>query len=101
MADVIYIKLDCNIDSAASVTAKIAKIDAIIDSLLNTALVSVGNGNIVEYELDTGQTRTNVTYSKTESVVETIKKYEDLRTYYNNKLIPRNVRLVDSSNFRR
>ena len=101
MAEVLYFKLDCNFDTATSVRAKITKLDAIITALLNTALTSVENGNIVEYEFDTGQTRTNVTYSKTSDVTTTIKKYEDLRTYYINKLLPRQVQLVDKSNFRR
>ncbi len=101
MAEVIYIKIDCRLDSVSSVKAKIAKLDAILESLFTTALVSVEAGNIAEYEFDSGQTRNQVTYSKVTDVTSAIEKYEKLRTFYWNKLMPKSVRLVDSSNFRR
>ena len=101
MSGVIYKKLDCNFNTITSIRGKITKIDSIITELLNVALVSVKNGNIADYELDTGQTRTYVTYTKTNEVISTIKGYEDLKVYYENKLLHRAVRLVDKSNFRR
>lgn len=100
MARIIYIKLDCNLQSATTVQAKIDKIDAIIDSLFTTALTSVGQGNVAEYELDTGQTRTNVKYTSLSQVQAAIQQYENIRQRYVNMLSPRMVRLVDSKNFR-
>lgn len=100
MGNILYFKLKAP-SSSDSVKAKIVKIDAIIDALLITAMTSVTNGHIVEYEMDNGQTRTNVTYSKTSEITNAIQTYENLRVYYDNKLKNRNVRLVDQSNFRR
>lgn len=79
----------------------ISQIDAVIDSLMETALTSVANGNIVQYKLDTGQTKTDVMYSSTESVTMAIQKYEALRQMYVNMLTPRAVKLMDVRNFRR
>ncbi len=100
------IKLDYSLGtvrSRASIIANIAKIDALIDSLFTTATQSVTNGHRVEYELDTGQTKTNVVYSDMKSVTDAIKNYEELRETYMNYLrarATRQVRLVDSKNFR-
>ena len=83
------------------ITTIIGQIDALIDSLMLTALKSVGSGNIVQYKLDTGQTKTDVTYSSTESVTKAIEQYENLRQRYVNMLTPRVVRMMDGRNFRR
>lgn len=85
----------------ATVLANIAKIDALIASLANTAMTSIANGNMIEYELDTGQTRTRVIYSKVEAISTTWKHYEDLRQRYVNMLTPNDIRFVDSKNFPR
>lgn len=85
----------------AAVLANIAKIDALINSLANTAMTSIANGNIIEYELDTGQTRTNIVYSKTESITATWMEYEKIRQFYVNMLTPSDIRFVDSKNFPR
>ena len=95
-----YFKLK-TFNSSDSVRAKITKIDAIIDQLLTTAMTSVTNGHIAEYEMDNGQTRTNVTYSKTSEVTSAIQSYEKLKSFYESKLRNRVVTLVDQSNFRR
>jgi len=96
-----YIKIDANFESCTSIKAKIAKVDIIISSLMDTALKSVMNGDTVEYTLDTGQTKINKVFSTTQSVTKAIKDYEAIRTMYVNKLNSRVVRLVDSKNFNR
>lgn len=98
---VYYVALDVNMETCTTLKAKIAKIDAIIDSLLTTALKSVGNGDTVEYTLDDGQTKINKVYSSTASVTNAIQEYEKIRIMYVNRLQGRHVRLVDSKNFRR
>lgn len=103
MSDVIFYKLDCTETSGMSrsqIYARIAQIQAIVSSLLTTAMTSVMSGNIIEYELDTGQTKTRTIYSKTSEITATVMEYEKLIQYYQNKLVSRNVRLVDSKNFK-
>lgn len=88
--------------SAAQIREKIAEIDTLISVLTTTALKSVSTGHFVEYDLDTGQSRTRIKYQSTSAVVQSLQDYENLRQFYVNKLIgTRVVRLVDSKNFRR
>lgn len=102
MAKLIFIKVcDVNLQSASTIQGKIEKIDAIIDSLLTVAMSTVGEGNIAEYELDTGQTRNRVKYNSQSSVMAAIQNYENLRQRYVNQLTPRMVRLMDQKNFKR
>jgi hypothetical protein len=101
-SNVLYFKIDpLTGRTPANIRAIISQIDALINSLLNTAITSVANGNIIQYQLDTGQTKTNVTYSTTESITLAINQYENLRTRYVNMLSPRSVQLVDRRNLRR
>lgn len=102
MAEVIFIKLtNSNLISSTKIEERIIAIDEIIDALLTTALTTVNQGNIAEYELDTGQTRNRVKYNSSESVMSAINMYENLRQRYVNKITPRMVRLMDQKNFRR
>lgn len=99
--NVLFFKLDPGSRSAQELQALINNVDSLIASLLSTAMVSVGNGHMIEYEINTGQTTQKVQYSTTKSVLEAIQGYEVLRQFYQNKLSPRVVQLMDSSNFRR
>lgn len=81
--------------------AKIAKIDAIIDALLVTALTSVKTGNIIEYDIDTGQSRQRVQYSTVKSVTDALAAYEKMRQYYVNKLLGGTYLNVGSKNLNR
>lgn len=103
MAQPVYIKL--NIDQATGLTrsmiiSRIQQIDAMISSLLTTAMTAVTTGNIAEYEIDTGQTRQQVKYTSVESVAKSIEEYQRLRNMFANMLSPKVVRLVDSKNLR-
>lgn len=100
--DIIYLKLDlCGGRTRAEIQANITKINALIALLLDTAIKSVANGNVVEMQLDTGQTKTNVTYSDVSAITRAIKNYEEIRQLYVNMLNPRMVRLVNSKTFTR
>lgn len=101
MSEVLYFKLDYACQTRQQIKNKIAQIDAIIESLYATALKSVETGNMVLYELDTGQTKTRVQYSDMGSVTRAIENYEKIRTMLQNKLLPRIVTLTDSKNFKR
>jgi hypothetical protein len=101
---VVYLSIDADFESCTSLRAKIVKIDAIIDSLLTTALKSVGKGDKVEYMLDTGQSKQKVVYSSITSVTAAIREYEDIRQMYEDKLngsLNSEYRNVDQRNLRR
>jgi tetrahydromethanopterin S-methyltransferase subunit B len=99
---VVFVKrVDLCFDDATTLQERIAKIDTLIDSLLDVALVCITQGNIAEYEIDTGQTRNRVKYNSQAQIMASIDAYDKIRQKYINKLTPRKVRLVDSQNFRR
>lgn len=95
----IFIKFDAQGRTREQICAKIAQIDALIDSLYTTAIPSVQNGNILEYKLDTGQTKTEVEYTTPDQVLKSIQGYENLRQRYVNMLSSRRVRHVNAKNF--
>lgn len=97
---ILYFSLDANFESCTSIKAKIAKIDAILDSLFNTALKSVAAGNRVEYSIDTGQTKQRVVYATTKSVTDSITSYETIRQMYVSKLTGNEFRNVDQRNLK-
>jgi len=97
---ILYFKLTNCGRSRSQIIEKIAQIDAIIESLINTALVSVGNGNMIQYKIDTGQTKQEVEYTTPGQVTAAIKEYEKIRQIYNNKLTPRTFKLTNYKNFR-
>lgn len=99
---VVFVKrVDLCFDSKTTLEARIQKIDTLIDSLLDVALTCITQGNIAEYEIDTGQTRNRVKYNSQAQIMASIDMYNKIRQQYINKLTPRKVRLVDSKNFRR
>lgn len=101
---VIYLSIDADLESCTSLRAKIVKIDAIIDSLLNTALKSVAKGDKVEYLIDTGQSKQKVVYSSITTITAAIREYESIRELYEDKLngrIANQYRNVDQRNLRR
>lgn len=97
----IFFRLNTGARNSAEIRAKIVQIDAIIESLFTTALISVGNADIIEYEIETGQTKTKVEYSTPGQVTAALKVYEQMRVYYQNLLTPRVVRLMPNNNFRK
>lgn len=87
--------------SATTNIAKIAAIDNIITGLLTVAATAAANDNISEYSLDDGQTVIREVYQGTAAVMRSIQAFEQLKTYYQNKLNGRVARAVDVKNFNR
>lgn len=103
MSNPVFVKIPNDLSKALSDQAKITKLNVIINLLLDQVLTTINSGKIciVEYELDTGQTRTNVTYSKPDEIFALIKNYENLIKYYENRNSPRVKTLIDISNLNR
>lgn len=89
------------INSASNIKEKIAKLDLVINALLDVALKAAETDNIQEYSLDSGQTKIKTNYNGADEVYNAIKNYEKMRTYYVNKLNGRSFILRDKNNFRR
>lgn len=94
-----YFSIPTGAQTREQICAKIVLLDALIDSLYTTAITSVANANIIEYEINTGQTKQRVEYSTAAQVEKAIDGYEKLRDKLRVKLTPRVVRLIDSKNF--
>ena len=88
------------IDSSTNLVDKICKIDLVIDALLTNALEAAGTNNIDEYTLNDGQTIIKTTYRSTESVLKSIKSFEQLRSYYQNKINGHATRMIDHKSIR-
>lgn len=95
----IYDSAAIYLQTATSLTDKIAKIDAIIDALFVAATTASSTDNITEYSLDDGQTKIRTVYRGSAGVFTAIRGFETMRNYYTNQLNGRMVRLVDSKNF--
>ena len=98
---IVYDSADIYIDSATTIKDKITNIDAVISALLSTAAKAATSENILEYNLDDGQTKIKASYRGAEGIYNSINAFERLKNYYVNKLNGRAVRLVDSKNFTR
>jgi hypothetical protein len=102
--NVLYYNLQVDRRSVSQMRALISQLDAIIDELFTSALKSVQTGNLAEYELDTGQTKTRIKYTSVTEVTKSIESFENLRKLYlnqiENKVYGRTTQLVDQSNFR-
>lgn len=93
-------KIDTGARSRAEILALIASLDSVIAMLYTTALTSVTNGSIMEYDVETGAGLIQrVKYSKMSEVTDAIQNYEKIRQMYRNRLTPRVKRAIDSKNF--
>ena len=89
------------IKSCATLRAKIAAIDAIIDALELSAITVAGGGDTVsEYQLNDGQTIIKEVYRGSAGIAKAINDYEAIKQRYVNRLHGRAIRLVDSKNFK-
>ena len=75
----IVIQLDTNFATTTSLKEQIAKVDTIIDSLLNVALVAVQKGDTVSYSMNDGQIQTSRTYSSPQSISKALEGWYALR----------------------
>lgn len=101
MADVQYYKIDESAETVAEVRELIASLKAMRTELLTTALRSVRNGDIAEYDINTGQQTNRIKYTSTKSVLDSIEGCTRLIKLYSNSLIPRRIVMRDGKNFRR
>jgi tetrahydromethanopterin S-methyltransferase subunit H len=88
------------IRTGTNLKTKIDKIEAVITALENSLLTVAEKDGIEEYLLDDGQTKIKTVYRTSEQVMKSIMAMEKLRSYYINKKVGRQVRLVDEKNFR-
>ena len=88
---VTYQKISFDLGTCQNAQDYLVLIDEIINSLFATALVNVQNGQYVEYEIDTGQTKQKVKYNTPKEVTEAIEYYRRLRKNYENDIKPRVV----------
>ncbi len=93
-------KINVGARTRTEILELISNVDSLISLLMTTAITSVTNGSIMEYEVDTGQTTQKVKYSTMKEVTDAIEHYEKIRQMYQNKLTPRVKRCMDSKNFR-
>jgi len=101
---VVYTSAYDYIHSTTDLLAQINKIKAVISALTQTMLDGAPSGGILEYSLDTGQSKMKTVYKGSESIVNQIAALEKLCDIYivkynkiNNGSI---VRLVDSKNLK-
>lgn len=93
-----YFKIETGGRTREEILARIAQLDLIIKALQDNALTAVSDGSVVEYEIDTGQSKQKVKYTDVNGVINAIAKYEALRTYYRNKITPRKLRAIPGKN---
>lgn len=87
------------LQSCTTLKAKIAAIDAIIDSLLVAAATGAAVANQSEYELNDGQAKIKMVYRSVADINKAIDGFEAMRQRYVNRLSSRVVRFVDRKNF--
>lgn len=96
---VTYDSANIYIQCATTLEGKIARIDAIITALEDTALKAAANDNISEYSLNDGQTIIRTVYKGADAVLNSIMAFEKIKQMYVNRLNGRVFRLVDGKNF--
>lgn len=101
MANIFYCKVDVNLQTCASVRAKIAKIDSLIDSLFASAVKVAASSNHASYKIDDGQTVQEVVYTSALQIERAIAAYEKQRQYYLNQLVGNSYQNIGSKNLNR
>ena len=83
-----------------AILERIANIDLIIERIETAMLEADASPSMVEYELDTGQTRTRVKLSSISQMTSTLETLEKIRGRLAASLTPRVVTLVPISSIR-
>ncbi len=96
---VVYSSCGKYIESCATLEAKIAAIDVILEALENQALSAAGKEGVLEYKLNDGQTIIQETYRGSVSIAKAINDFETIKQRYINRLTGRVFRAVDGKNF--
>lgn len=89
------------INSVSDARARITRIDAIIDGLMDSALVAVQSGHINEYFLDDKQTVIKCSYRNASEIMKDIQAYEQLKGLYARRINGSKFTLVDSRSVNR
>lgn len=101
---VVYTSAYDYIHSTSDLAAQISKIKQIIAAYTQTLLDGAPQGGILEYSLDTGQSKMKTVYKSAESLTNQIKALENLCDFYivrYNKIKNGSItRLMDSKNFK-
>lgn len=102
--DPIYCKLDLTYKgnyTAQRQIDRINKLCTIIDTLENTALTAVGNGDVVVFELNNGQSTQKTEFRDPDQIAKAIEYYDTIVRKIIARLTPAAVRMVDSKNIKR
>lgn len=94
-----YTKASDYLDTATTISDRIAKINSIIDALLVLATTATDDQLYEEYELDDGQTKIKARYRGQKAIMAAIKGWENLKKYYLNQSNGRVIKALDSKNF--
>jgi len=87
------------VESCTTLEARIAAIDAIIESLLLSAASSTANEGISEYWLNDGQTQIKTVYRSGMMIQNAVTAWQRMRNYYANSKAGRVSRFMDAKNF--
>ena len=82
------------------ITARLTNIDLIIERIESALLESNSSPSMVEYELDTGQTKTRVKLASASQMVSTLETLDKMRGRLVSKITPRVVQLIPISSVR-
>lgn len=74
------------IQTAKSIKERIKKLDQIIDGLMTVSIEQIENSGKASYSLNDGQTTINVSFRSGSEITAAIRKYEQLKNSYINKL---------------
>lgn len=97
----IYASTGTYISEAKTNAERLARVEKVIDALLETAANSAGSDNITSYSMDDGQTKIQTTYKGVDAIMRSIAEFEKLKNYYKNQIDGRITRMVDSKNLSR
>lgn len=101
----IYESADIYIENGTTIQDRIARIDAVIDALLTTAIKAAAKDGISEYSLNDGQTTIKTVLKGSDSVAASIAAYRRLKKLFiedlNTRSVGRCMHLIDSKNLTR
>ena len=89
------------VKSGSTDAERACRLGEIITRYENVMLESADTQNISEYRLDDGQTKLQAIYRSGSQIMETIKKLQFMKEYYENKNIPRTTVLRNHESIRR
>lgn len=85
---------------ATTIVEKITRIDSVIATLEDAALLGAESAHLETYKLDDGQSKIETTYRTIEDIEKAISAFERIRQRYVNRLNGRKVLLRDARGMR-